>query len=347
MSKIDEINISDLKSNNDKIDNIHAKLDSVESIKQQTKPVKFDPIKKPVTTVDPKPDDKNTVQEEKEDKNHKFTKQEREGYIKKYLTNRSKNEQLKRKEKNMIKDGEYDRVGGKLKEIMMGLSIAGIILVIVLYNYLPNDAMFALLIIIGATSFLPMGTIMGWLLFDPVMRCKVLRKVSKRNYGVVEFVGQGTKLFPKIKNFDDSLIWRNNECWVLAKSRVYQRTKDGNAINKGKEIDSENIITYVDTVPVMFLDMKSMAPMRLTNEGDSNVYPVEIGSSLKAWVDNQRAKMMAVKKMEDMMMIILMAACIGAVVVSLITMARVEELSESIVGMDEKLQLLIDGTKTP
>jgi len=337
MSEIDDIKIKNVKTElpatNSKLENIHSELDSPKSIREKQMPVKETSIP-----------EKNTIP--KKEDNTKFSKREREETIKSFLGKMKEKNKLKRKETIMIKNAEYDATSGKVKEITITLAVLGIILVVVLNSYLPNDAMFALLIIIGATSFLPMGMIMGWLLFDPVMRCKILRKMSKRNYGVIQFVSHGGKMFPKIKNFDQSLILRNNECWVLAESRVYQMTKDGNAINKGKEINAKNIVTYVDTVPVLFLDTHNMSPMKLTNEGDSSVYPVEIGSQLKAWTDNQRAKMMAVKKMEDMMTMILIAASVGAVVICLITMTKVEEMSGTISALDERLQFLIESMKS-
>jgi len=351
MSQIDNIKIdknktkTDLDKKTTKLETIYTNLDSIKTAKPKTIP-KYEPSKEDLSIPE-----KNTVpkneqvftEKEKERMKHKFSPCERENKIKAFLSNMGN---LKRKEIRMIKDAEHDAVGGNLREIVIGLSVIGLIFIIVLRNFLPNDAMFALLIIVGATTFLPIGMIMGWLIFDPVMRCKILRKTTKRNYGVIQFVGQGGKMFPKIKNFDQSLIWRNNECWVLAESRVYQQTKDGNAINKGKEIDSKNIVTYVDTVPVMFLDTHSMAPMKLSNEGDTSVYPVEIGSALKAWVDNQRAKMMAVKKMEDQMMWIIIIACVGAVIAGIITYMKVEEMSETITALREQMQFIIDGINT-
>lgn len=277
----------------------------------------------------------------------KFTKEEKKRMIDKTIEEiETKQGKLRRKEKKMIKNAEYDATSGKTREIIIGLAVMGIILVVLLQNYLPNTSMFALLIIIGATSFLPMGMILGWLMFDPVMRCKVLRKMSKKNYGIVNFVGHGNKAFQKIKNFDHSLIWKDNECWVLAKSRVCQMTKDGNAINRGKEIDEDSVLTYVDTVPVLFIDMHSFEPIKIDKTGRTAVYPGEIGSALKAWVDNQRAKMMAVKKLADNFLLIAIIACAAAAVISFITMGRVEEMSESIESMKEQLAFILKEIQT-
>jgi len=340
MTKIDDVKKSMVKPVNDVA--IREKLDSIEDKESSVEPVE---IPEKVEGKDKiKIEEKSTEKVEEGDPKV-FTKKEREDTTEKFLSYSQRYGKLRRQERRLIKDAEYDSVSGMVREITVGLAVVGIILVVVLRNFLPNTAMFALLIIIGATSFLPVGMILGWLLFDPIMRCKVLRKMTKRNYGVVNFVGEGTKLFPKIKNFDYSLIWKQNECWVLAKSRIYQMTKDGNALNDGKQIDPGCIVTYVDTVPVLFVDTHSMEPLILSMEGRASVYPAEIGSALKAWVDNQRAKMMAVKKMENTIMLVIIVACVGAVVVSFITMTKVEEMSESITSLKEQLQFVIDNLK--
>jgi len=279
---------------------------------------------------------------EPESNNVLFSKKERDEAIKQFIkTHEEKTGKLRRKEKKMIENAEYDSTSGRIREVTIGIAIFGIILIVMLRSFLPDTALFALLVIIGATSFFPCGMIIGWLLFDPVMRCKVLRKTSRRNYGVINFVGHGNKIFTKIKNFDQALIWKENECWVIAKSRVYQISKDGNAVNTGKEIDPKSVLTYVDTVPVIFIDMESMEPIKILKDERTQVHPQEIGSALKAWVDNQRAKMMAVKKMTDTMLMVAVIACVGAVVVSFITMGRVEEMHEEISIMKEQLKTLL------
>jgi len=272
----------------------------------------------------------------------KFNDAEQKKVTSDFLKNQLSRYNLRRKEKKMIENREYDANTGYLRELTIGLAVVGIIIVFIMRTMFPNNAMYALLIIIGATSFLPIGMIMGWMLFDPVMRCKILRKMTKRNYGVIHFVGHGTKMFLKIKNFDHSLIWRNNECWVMAKSRIYQMSKDGNAINEGKQIDDSKIITTVDTVPVMFVDTLSMEPLALHGDKRDAVYPEELGSSLKAWVDNQRQKMMAVKKMEDTILLIIAICAVGAVIISFITYQKVEEMQGSFDSLKAQLTNAIE-----
>jgi hypothetical protein len=250
---------------------------------------------------------------------------------------------LKRKEKKMVKNMEYDGIKST-QGIVIGLAVVGLVFIMLVRSFLPNEMMYAMIIIMGSIMFIPVGMILGWVLFDPVMRCKILRKTSKRNYGLVNFVGKGRKMVSKIKNFDEGLIWKDKECWVLTKDKIYQMTKDGNAANDGKRLDPDSVVTLVDTVPVIFVDMDSMEPLSIIQKDRVPVYPGEIGPSMKAWMDNQRAKMLATKTTMNIFMIIAIVACIGAIVISFLTMNKVEEMNKSISIVQQQLNQLIQAS---
>lgn len=249
---------------------------------------------------------------------------------------------LRRREKNMIKNQEYDSTSGTLKDIVLGLAVIGIILIFALQHVFENDALYYMIIMIGSIMFFPIGMIAGWMVFDPVMRCKILRRLTKRNYGVVNFVGSGNKSVQKIKNFDEGLVWRNKECWVIAKDRVVQLSKNGNAITKGKEIDPKSILTLVDTVPILFVDLNSFEPLTFYKEGRSPVQPGEIGPSLKAWVDNQRAKMMAAHKAMDTMFLVIIICSAGALITSYMAMQKVDDLTSTVNGIKGQVKTILD-----
>jgi hypothetical protein len=253
---------------------------------------------------------------------------------------------LRRKEKKMITNMEYDSVKS-YQGMTIGLAVIGLVFLMLIRNFLPNDAMYTIIILVGSFMFIPVGMIMGWVMFDPVMRCKILRKMSKRNYGLVNFVGKGRKMVSKIKNFDYGLIWKEKECWVLTKDKIYQLTKDGNAANDGKEIDPDSVITLVDTVPVIFVDMDSMEPLSIIQKDRVAVFPGEIGPCLKAWMDNQKAKMLATKNAMNLFMIIAIVACIGAIVISFMTMGKVDELTKSLTTVQDQLNQIIQSSTIP
>jgi hypothetical protein len=257
-----------------------------------------------------------------------FTEEDKQNTVDKTLLSfKNKHIKLRKREKKMIKNREYDSIKNT-QGIVIGLAIVGLVFLIVLRNILPNEAMYAIVIIIGSFMFIPVGMIVGWIMFDVFIRCKMLRRISKRNYGIVNFVGKGKRIVSKIKNFDHGLIWQKEDLWVLTKGKIYQQTKDGNAANEGYSLDPDSVLTLVDTVPVIFVDMDSMEPLSITQQGRTPIYPSEIGSACKAWIDVQRAKLLSSKKTMDILLIIAVICCIGAIVVSVLTMNKVEELTK-------------------
>lgn len=210
---------------------------------------------------------------------------------------------------------------------VLGLAAISLAFLVIAQSLFPgSEGLYVAMILIGSCMFIPIGMIIGWVVLDPTMRCKILRRVTKQNYGVVNFVGKGNKIVSKIKNFDYGLIWRQKDCWVLTKDKICQLTKDGNASNTNKMLDAEGVVTLVETVPVIFVDMDSMEPLNLSGGGRIPVYPSEIGSTLKGWNDNQRAKITASKKNIDTLIYVVIIVSAIAVVVSFVTMNKVDEL---------------------
>lgn len=249
---------------------------------------------------------------------------------------RGKGVNLRRREKKMIRNMEHD-TGRSTQGIVIGLAVVGLVFLLLLNNMVQNEAIITVIMLVGAMMFIPVGMIVGWVMLDPVMRCKILRKVSKNNYGIVNFVGKGKRMVSKIKNFDYGLIWQGDLCWVLTRDKVYQMTKDGNACNEGNKIDPDSVVTLVDTVPVVFVDMDSMEPLSIVQKDRTPVYPSEIGPSCKAWMDIQRAKLLSHKKTMDILLIIAIVAAIGAVVVGVLTMNKVEELTKVVQAIQNSL----------
>ncbi len=272
-----------------------------------------------------------------ENEDTKFSREDRKKVVDNTLKRfKDRNLTLRRREKKMIKNMEYDSIK-TTQGTIVGLAVVGLVFLMVVGEFLPNEAMYTIIIIIGTMMFIPVGMIVGWITFDSVMRCKILRKVSKTNYGIVNFVGKGRRMVSKIKNFDYGLIWQNDLCWVLTRDKVYQMTKDGNAANDGYTIDPDSVVTLVDTVPVIFVDMDSMEPLSIVQSGRTPVYPSEIGPACKAWMDIQRAKMHSTKKMGDVLMYIIIIAAVAAVVVSFLTMSKVEELQEMVTALQQSM----------
>lgn len=317
MSKLDEISGRLIKSD-DVVDEIHRHLDE-------------EAVVDVGSVVDVKP----VVSSQK-----LFSSEERHLKNKDFVGKLLKNGRVRRRERKMAEHMEYDKMRDT-RGVVIAVAVIGLIFIMFIRDFLPDEALYLLIILIGCTMFMPIGMIAGWLLFDPFMRCKVLRKATKRNFGIIMFVGKGGKLVSKIKNFDQALIWKNNECWVLDRDRLYQIDKDGNKIVDGKQINADSVVTLVDTVPMFFVDLDSMVPLALTKEGRVPVMPLEIGSSLKAWTDNQRAKMLGMRKTMDIIMMVTICASAAAVVICVLTLQKVEDMTVQLTEAKRQLDLIV------
>ena len=238
----------------------------------------------------------------------------------------------RKKEKRIIDNMEYDTTKNTQSFILF-LSLIGVFGLFFLYYSHVNDIIIPIVMLVGMMMFLPVGMIVGWYLLDPYMRCKMLRRTTKRNWGIVNFVGRGNKIISRIKNFDDSLIWIGDKLWVLSKGYIYQATKDSNNVVNKKKIDPDSVVTLVDTVPCVFIDLDSMTPRRLSTEDREPVDPMELASVMKAWIDNERKKMLEQKKKQDLLLLI---ACIGAVasaVIAIMVLITMSDLQTQITSL--------------
>ena len=253
-----------------------------------------------------------------------FTKEERFNLKKKFAKGKE------RKERKRIMKGENSGVFDRQKFYLALFSIS-IFSIFMLYYYSPeNEAILAIVLLLGAGLFLPIGMIFGWMVLDPFMRCKIARKLTKRNFGIINFVAKGKKIISKMKNFDEDLIWIKNKCWAITKEGIYEIDKTGERINDGEVIDPDGVLTITETVPVMFIDLVSMQPLAFKSDQREGIAPEELGSTLKGWVDNQMAKVMFLKKTLDMYFVIVILSCIASAYLSYDNMTKLEVITEEL-----------------
>lgn len=272
-----------------------------------------------------------------------FTAEEEQQILEKYL---GKHRGMRRKERKLIINKEHD-TSGSLQWVIIALALGGLFFLFYMYQTSQNETLFVPILLLGSMMFLPIGMILGWIALDPYMRCKLLRKSTHKNYGLIYFVGKGNKIATKVKNFDDALVWKKNEVWVITKEHVYQITKDGNAINEGNKIDPDNIITLIDTVPILFVDLDSMQPLSLARDRREGINPLELGASLKAWADNQLAKALVLRKSLDMYFIIVVIASIAAAAIGYMCLNNVMALDEKLTIITNQLNNIVSQLPKP
>lgn len=241
-----------------------------------------------------------------------------------------------RREKGMILAKETE--GTKNKQWFVFIfAIIGLFFLMSLQYTIHDDWVIIIVLLLGSMMFLPVGMLIGWAMLDPYVRCKVLRKASKKNFGIINFVGKGQKIISKVKNFDTALIWKKNETWVITKEHVYQLSKDGDTIVEKAKIDPESIVTLIDTVPVLFVDLDSMQPLSLARDRREGINPLELGSTLKAWVDNQLAKAMFLKKTMDIYLLIILIVSVASAFLGYLNMTRMEDVGNQLKAVQGQL----------
>ena len=71
------------------------------------------------------------------------------------------------------------------------MAAACLFILTILFTQFPegqqNEAVRTIILLIGSLMFLPIGFIVGWLILDPVMRCKIARKITRKNFGLIYF----------------------------------------------------------------------------------------------------------------------------------------------------------------
>lgn len=261
---------------------------------------------------------------------------EKDDIEKQYIGRQKK---VNRRERKMIASRERDRTAQTQNTVMYFAVICMAFIWMAVY-ILDTEWATAILLYVGLLLFMPIGMVAGWMFLDPYMRCKMLRRVTHKNYGIINFVGKGQKVSMKIKNFDDSLIWKDNAVWAVTKEHIYQVNKTGEHIVDDKgEIRPESIITMVETVPMLFVDLDSMQPLSLTRDRSEGINPLELGSALKSWIDNEKAKTIGLRKNLDMFLVIVAILALVACFMSYLCLVEIYEVRADI----EVLRGLIRG----
>jgi len=107
---------------------------------------------------------------------------------------------------------------------IMYLSIMGMIGIIFIYQIVEKfDPIWSMIMVfLGMGCFFPFGMMLGKLFLDPYVRCKVLRKMRGKNYGLVKFLHAGSqRTTVRIKNLDDDIIVQGTKIWLLDKGGIY------------------------------------------------------------------------------------------------------------------------------
>lgn len=230
------------------------------------------------------------------------------------------------------------------KAVTMITAIA-VFFFVFMYSYVPEGSpeqqtTFGIMILMGMMLFLPAGMLLGWGILDPFMRCRLMRRTTRKNWGVVCFVSKGKRIISHVKDFDDTLIWVRNKCWVMKKNRIYEMDKYGEKISEGENIEPDEFVTITETVPVIFMDVDNMMPLSLHETQVEDIAPDELGPALKGWVDNQQAKLMFLKRTMETYYLILILTAMASAFFGYQNNQEITEMKEILVTLQNRISSL-------
>ena len=203
------------------------------------------------------------------------------------------------------------------------LAILGIVGIILAMQVQVADVVRILAVFIGACFFIPIGLFIGMMLGNPYIRCRILRKMRKRDYAIVNFIQKdGRHIDTKIKNLEEDVVIHGSRLWIIQRRKIYSVDADGSKVFQAK-IDPEGVYTIAD-VPVVFLDVENMFPVTFHREEQENIDPQQAGATLLGWVNNQITK--RGKSLRDVMFIVI------NIVLSVMNLVILYQLYDKLVG---------------
>jgi len=107
------------------------------------------------------------------------------------------------------------------------------------------------------------GIMIGLPVFNITIRARLLRLITKRNYGIVTMRMKGRTLFRTLKNLDKDLLHFRKGVYLLLNSSIYKVAEDG--IKPHQSIEPSKV-HFSATVPEIFLDVEDLAPLELARQ---------------------------------------------------------------------------------
>lgn len=147
------------------------------------------------------------------------------------------------------------------------------------------------ILIIGALTFI-LGRIM-----DTHFRAKLMRMITKKDYGILGIASQDRKNVRKVVvNFEHSVIKLGSQVWVIQSGRIYRQEKPetGFSFQNSKGEISVDTFRYEEGIPILYVDITNLKPLNFYPQETGKVPPEELGSFLSSWISNQIAKGMNV-----------------------------------------------------
>lgn len=172
------------------------------------------------------------------------------------------------------------------------------------------------LIIYGSISLLIVGLLTFFLgrVLDTHFRAKMLRMITKKDYGILGIASQDRKNIKKVVvNFEKSVVKLGTSVWVIQSGRIYRQEKPETGfsfVNSKGEILVDTF-RYEEGLPILYVDITNLKPLNFYPVEGGKVPPEELGSFLSSWIANQIAKgMNVIAEYKTFLLIIIVLAIV-------------------------------------
>lgn len=246
---------------------------------------------------------------------------------------------------NRSKDNDEKAKGPNqyFKSILKKAAVLGIIIItgVLTYSFYVTNGITMPIILLGAFGFLPIGFVLGGALVNTQFRCRILRSLLRKNYGVVHFV-DGKDVFSKIKNFDQDIIEESSmlgksaeKLYYLKKGKIYDHK--GDAVSK---VDNDSV-KFQSGVPVIFFDTNNMIPLSL-HEEETSIHAEQMAAIIKAHTTIQENKLLGrTKKIAGISVLVLIAIMGATLYYAFSTLSLLQELEPIIRNLDKSTANII------
>ncbi len=199
----------------------------------------------------------------------------------------------------------FDKTHMSLDVIILGSVMLGFLMF--MYGYV-DKANASLAAIIGGTMFIPLGVLIG-AMFSGGVRIKILRRLTKRNYGIIKFIHSNRLIKPVITNLDKDIVRFADGVYIIDKQSI---KREGEEEPSTHNIE-EHKIKFEEGIPTIYYDIGDIMPIDFeshhekTPETDKFRLPTQVSATLNKEIAVEKAKVMrAFKSRQDMMMMVIL-----------------------------------------
>jgi heme/copper-type cytochrome/quinol oxidase subunit 2 len=205
----------------------------------------------------------------------------------------------------------FDRTHMSMDVLILACVMIGFVMF--MYGYV-DKANGQLAAIIGSTMFLPFGVLIG-ALFIGSFRVKLLRRMTRRNYGVIKFIHSNRLIKPVIANLDQDIVRFADGIYIIDKHSI---KREGEEEPSNHKIE-EHKIKFEEGIPTIYYDIGDIMPVDFqgqekTPETERFRLPTQVSATLNKEIAVEKAKVMkAFKRTQDMMMLAILCLLVLSV----------------------------------